>query len=322
VEAEMTSTTALEKSSELIELGRKLFNDPRLSGNQKIFCAQCHNLKLGGADPRGISPTVDGKPLRRNAPTVYNAVFNFRQTWDGHARTLKEQAAGVITNPLEMGGEWDSITQRLSDDPEMRSSFQKLFKTGISKEGITTAIAAFEETLVALDSPYDRYIAGDLGVLDQTELNGLELFHSLGCSSCHNGAHFGGNQFQHIAIFYQLGGDQDTTKVGTAGQFDISQMEPHKAHVLALSVGDQGRFEVTGEERDRLVFKVPSLRNVELTAPYFHNGSVTELETAVTEMAAHQLGVLLSPVQAAALVAFLKTLTSTSLKIEPLEGSP
>ena len=104
VEAEMTSTTALEKSSELIELGRKLFNDPRLSGNQKIFCAQCHNLKLGGADPRGISPTVDGKPLRRNAPTVYNAVFNFRQTWDGHARTLKEQAAGVITNPLEMGG--------------------------------------------------------------------------------------------------------------------------------------------------------------------------------------------------------------------------
>jgi cytochrome c peroxidase len=308
------SQMSAELRANLVELGWKLFHDVRLSGNGAVACSHCHNLSLGGSDPRGHSLSVDGEPLRRNAPTVYNAVFNFRQTWDGHARTLKEQAAGVIVNPLEMGGHWPTILQRLNADADMVARFNEIFAQAVTKEGVTSALEAFEETLITLDTPYDRYISGDPDALSESQLKGLELFHSLGCNSCHNGAHLGGNQFQNRAIFYQLGGDQDTTLVGHNNQLDIVGIEFHSPHVENLSSEDQGRFEITGEPQDRFVFKVPSLRNVALTAPYFHDGTIATLDLAVKEMAAHQLGVVLTAQQSQLLVSFLTALTSDSLR--------
>ena len=301
---------------EMVALGQLLFEDVRLSRDGSLSCASCHNLSYAGADIRGISVGIGGEVLRRNAPSVYNAVFNFRQMWDGRARTLQEQVSVVMTSVAEMDTDWEKTTRLLQADPLVSVRFEQVFGEAVSKENVIEALAAFESTLVTLDTPYDRYLAGNENALDVIQRQGLELFRSLGCNSCHDGPHLGGNQFQHMALFFEFGSDHDLVQVG--GESGMSYGEEHEddhdEELGGYEQVDTGRFEVTRLEEDRLVFKVPNLRNVALTPPYFHNGSAATLEAAVYEMAEHQLGVLLNNQQLEQLVAFLKALSSDRLK--------
>ena len=275
-----------------VDLGRRLFNDPRLSGNGEISCSTCHNLAIGGHDPRGISIGIRGTVLRRNTPTVLNSAFNATQFWDGRAKTLFEQAAHPMLNPEEMGASWESVLQRLKADPEMVKQFS-IYPDGITARNIQDAIALFERTLITPDSPFDRYLKGEEQALSTIEKEGYALFKSLGCISCHQGRNVGGTLFQRIGVY--------------ATDTQLQQLEE----------SDQGRFEVTGDPTDRLVFKVPSLRNVALTAPYFHNGSRTTLEQAVADMGRLQLGQKLSSEQIEKLTAFLHTLTGEGASHAP-----
>ncbi len=267
-----------------IDLGKRLFNDTRLSGSGKLSCASCHNLSLGGADPRGASFDTSGKPLRRNAPTVYNVAFSANQFWDGRAQTLQQQAHEVITSALEMNGEWPSILQRLREDSELIAAFS-IYPQGISQQTVVDALALFERTLITPNSPFDRYLRGDEAALTTTQKQGYELFKRLGCISCHQGRNLGGNLFQYFGVY--------------ASRDQLAMYEEQ----------DKGRYEVTGEQEDMLLFKVPSLRNIALTAPYFHDGSRTTLEQAVQDMGQLQLGKRLSELQTDQLVQFLQSLT-------------
>ena len=267
-----------------VNLGRQLFHDARLSGNGEISCSTCHQLEHGGHDPRTNPVGISQRTLRRNTPTVYNAAFNIAQFWDGRAEDLTQQAAIPVLHPDEMGGDWVSITHRLRSDPEMVRAFS-IYPQGIREETIVDAIALYERTLITANSPLDRYLRGADDALNKTELEGYELFKTLGCISCHQGKNLGSNLFQKIGVYAN---DQQ---------------------LASLSSLDQGRFEVTGEEKDRLVFKVPSLRNVALTAPYFHDGSRATLKDAVYDMGQLQLGITLSPEQIDKITAFLHTLT-------------
>lgn len=309
------STEIYEPSPPLIALGKTLFHDPRISGSGQSACSHCHNLKHAGADPRGGSLNEKGELLRRNAPSIYNLKFKFRLGWDGRASTLEEQIELVMNNQNEMGASWERSIQRLSADPYMREQFQQLFGTEITKEGVIAALVAFQTSLTALNSAYDRYLAGDRSAFNQREREGYHLFQLLGCDSCHDGDHLGGTQFQHIALFFQRGSDLDLVKFGQhkgSNNYQFSEEDhdyDHNQKLGAYADADAGRYEVTGEEEDLLVFRVPSLRNVALTAPYFHNGSAATLEKAVFEMAEYELGMLLSDDQIDLLVAFLNTLS-------------
>lgn len=267
-----------------VDLGRQLFHDPRLSGDGKISCSTCHQLSHGGHDPRENPFGISNRPLRRDTPSVYNAAFNIAQFWDGRAKTLAEQAAVPILNPEEMGGNWDHILAQLRSDPVMKQAFS-VYPQGIQAETITDAIALYERTLITSNSPLDRYLRGDKQALNKAELEGYELFKSLGCISCHQGQNLGSNLFQKIGVYAT---DQQ---------------------LKALEEEDQGRYEVTKEAEDRLVFKVPSLRNVALTPPYFHNGSRKTLEEAVRDMGKLQLGITLTTEQVDQITLFLHTLT-------------
>ncbi|MBT3473233.1 MAG: cytochrome C peroxidase [Gammaproteobacteria bacterium] len=292
----------------LIELGRQLFHDTRLSKKGDVACSHCHNLQLGGqilAVFRSIR-----KPMRRNAPSIYNVVFNFRQTWDGRAQNLAEQ---IDLTMATMGAPWQEVATRLQANNKVAQQFQQLFGTPVTREGITQALVAFQKTLTTLDAPYDRYRAGDSSALTEEQHKGLLLFESLGCNSCHDGEHLGGTQFQSIALFFQIGSDQDLIQLtkGIRSDSDTNDQpqteEDHDTELGDFAAVDTGRYEVTGRDEDHLVFKVP---NVALTAPYFHNGSSSTLDQAIFEMAEHQLGIILSAHQTHLLVEFLKSLTS------------
>lgn len=268
-----------------VALGRRLFFEPRLSSNDKIACASCHKLDQGGSDRQAVSVGIDGKKGQINAPTVFNSSLNFVQFWDGRAASLEEQAAGPVHNPLEMGSNWSEVIGKLSQDDSYRQAFNRIYKQGITGETIVDAIATYERTLLTLNSPFDRYLQGDKNALSPLELAGLRRFLDYGCASCHQGAGLGGNMFQQFGV-----------------------MDNYFAN-RADSKADLGRFNVTGLESDRHVFKVPSLRNVEVTPPYFHDGSVASLEEAVVIMGRYQLGRDIDANDVKALTAFLRALT-------------
>lgn len=280
--------------SEKALLGERLFFDPRLSRDNTIACGTCHDPAKGGTDRKKISVGIDGQMGPINAPTVFNASLNFVQFWDGRAATLKEQAAGPVHNPLEMGSNWAEAIAKLNQDESYRNAFKKLYPEGISGEAITDAIASFERTLVTPNSRFDRFLLGDPNAFNAQEHTGYQRFLALGCASCHQGVGVGGNMFQRFGIM--------------ANYFDGRPANP----------ADHGRFNVTGKEEDRHVFKVPGLRNVALTAPYFHDGSALTLDDAVTVMGRYQLGRELSQEDIQALVAFLHTLTG-EWRGKPLE---
>lgn len=269
------------------QLGKKLFFDARLSKDNTISCAMCHDLQNGGDDGLKVSFGIKGQKDTRNAPTVYNAVFNFRQFWDGRAKTLQDQAAGPITNPVEMGENFAHLIQKLNSTT-YKQEFAKIYTKGITKETITNALAEYEKTLITPNAPFDLYLKGDKQAISQKAKEGYELFMQKGCISCHQGVNLGGQLYNKFGVF-----DDSNTR-------------------------DLGRYEITKRVYDKGFFKVPTLRNIALTAPYFHDGRTSDLSKAVRLMANFQLGRTLPDLEVEKIVAFLKTLNGDlPQKIEP-----
>lgn len=269
-----------------VALGQELFGDPRLSHDNQIACATCHVLPKGGADGRARSIGIHGAVGVINAPTVLNSGLNFRQFWDGRAATLEAQVDGTILSKIEMGSSWPEVLAKLRSSPEYAVAFHRIYSDGVQTENVKDAIAEFERSLTTPNSRFDRYLRHDRNALTSQEQEGYKLFKSLGCASCHQGMAMGGNMYQKIAVMLPVPSDKaPPTRV------------------------DRGRFNVTGDPRDMYMFKVPSLRNVALTAPYFHDASAATLEDAVRTSGKYQLRRPLSEQQVELIVAFLKTLT-------------
>lgn len=280
---------AVVKDAAKVELGKKLFFDPRLSKSGGISCNSCHNLSMGGTDNLTSSIGDHWQQGPINSPTVLNASMNIAQFWDGRAKDLKEQAGGPIANPKEMASSHELAVDVLGSIPAYKDEFKAVFaKDSIDIEMVKEAIAAFEETLVTPDSKFDQWLKGDDKALNETELAGYKLFKESGCTSCHNGAAVGGSSFQKMGV-----------------------VEPYKTDNTA-----EGLAGVTKQDADRFKFKVPTLRNVELTYPYFHDGAAKTLEDAVRTMGKIQLGKQFSDEDTAKIVTFLKTLTGKQPNIQ------
>ncbi len=270
-----------------VELGKMLFFDPRLSSSWLISCNTCHNLGLGGVDALETSIGHQWQKGPRNSPTVLNAVLNIAQFWDGRAKDLREQAKGPVQAAVEMNSTPERTVETLRSMPGYVEQFQRAFPGepgAVTFDNMAKAIEVFEATLLTPDSTFDRYLKGEDGVLNNTEKEGLRLFMSKGCRSCHGGVNLGGT-----------------------GYFAFGVVERPGAEILPLT--DKGRFAVTKTVSDEYVFKSPSLRNISLTAPYFHSGRVWDLKQAVEIMGSSQLGITLNESEANAIVSFLNTLT-------------
>jgi cytochrome c peroxidase len=272
----------------MVELGKKLFFDPRLSKSGFISCNSCHNLSMGGSDNLKTSIGHNWQQGPINSPTVLNSSMNVAQFWDGRAKDLKAQAGGPIANPGEMAFTHELAIDLLASIPAYRNEFAKVFhKETLDIEQVTQVIAAFEETLVTPNSRFDKWLRGKSNALTKDELAGYQLFKSSGCIACHNGPAVGGNSFQKMGV-----------------------VEPYKE----ADGAPVGRSAVTGKAVDRFNFKVPTLRNVELTYPYFHDGAADTLSQAVDTMGRLQLGRKFNDDENAQIVAFLKTLTGDQPK--------
>ncbi|HGO9467922.1 TPA: cytochrome-c peroxidase CcpA [Pseudomonas aeruginosa] len=276
------------------ELGKKLFFDPRLSRSHVLSCNTGHNVGTGGADNVPTSVGHGWQKGPRNSPTVFNAVFNAAQFWDGRAKDLGEQAKGPIQNSVEMHSTPQLVEQTLGSIPEYVDAFRKAFpKAGkpVSFDNMALAIEAYEATLVTPDSPFDLYLKGDDKALDAQQKKGLKAFMDSGCSACHNGINLGGQAY-----------------------FPFGLVKKPDASVLPS--GDKGRFAVTKTQSDEYVFRAAPLRNVALTAPYFHSGQVWELKDAVAIMGNAQLGKQLAPDDVENIVAFLHSLSGKQPRVE------
>jgi cytochrome c peroxidase len=276
----------VEMDANRVLLGRKLFNDPRLSRNDTVSCASCHSVSDGGDDGLSVPVGIDGAVGELNTPTVLNSRFNFAQFWDGRAATLEEQLPQPIHNPKEMDSDLPQVLAKLARDPVIVAEFQRAYADGLTTPNIVDAIVAYETALTTPNSPFDRFLNGDTAALSESAHHGYDLFVRLGCVSCHQGRNIGGNMFQHLGIMGDYFADRGN-----------------------VTEADYGRFNVTGRERDKFKFKVPSLRNVARTAPYFHDGSAATLEDCVRVMSRYQLGRPLDAEQVNALVAFLESLS-------------
>jgi cytochrome c peroxidase len=271
---------------EKVELGKMLFFEPRLSSSWLISCNTCHNLGLGGVDLMETSIGHGWQKGPRNAPTVLNAVFNIAQFWDGRAEDLMEQAMGPVQAAVEMNSTPDRVVATLRSIPEYVERFEKAFPDDaepVTFENMARAIEAFEATLTTPGCRFDRFLEGDEEALTGAELAGLGLFMEKGCAACHAGMNVGGSDYFPFGVARKPGAD-------------------------VLPPNDKGRFEVTRTVADEYVFKAPSLRNVALTAPYFHSGGVWDLGEAVDVMGSVQLGAELTPGDVDAIVAFLESL--------------
>jgi cytochrome c peroxidase len=276
-----------KKHAALIALGKKLYLDPKLSVNDTISCNSCHQLNNFGVDSQPTSPGHEGKRGGRNSPTTFNAALHIAQFWDGRAKDVEEQALGPILNPIEMGMPSEAaVVDKLKKIDEYKAMFAEAFKDEkdpIQYKNVGKAIGAFERTLIT-PSRFDDFLKGDENALNDAEKRGLQKFVHMGCANCHNGVAIGGNSYK---------------KIGLVEEYKTS---------------DVGRFAVTGLETDKKVFKVPSLRNITKTAPYFHDGSVKTLDEAIEEMAEHQLGRKVGPGFVEDVKAFLGALTAKDSK--------
>ena len=266
-------------------LGEKLFHDVRLSKDNTVACASCHDLKKGGTDQLPFSKGVGGKVGGINAPTVFNSGFQFIQFWDGRAADLAAQADGPVNNPAEMASNWDEATAKLSQDAEFTQAFSAVYPDGYKKDNFVNAIAEFEKTLVT-PGPFDKYLKGDQNALTAEQKAGLKIFEDTGCANCHCGPILGGQSFELMGLHKDYFGARGNVKDA-----------------------DYGRFNVTKDESDKYRLKVPTLRNIKLTAPYFHDSSTSDLSKAVETMARCQTGKTLSAQQVAQVVQFLEALT-------------
>lgn len=277
---------------EKVALGTMLYFDPRLSQSHSISCNSCHMIGMGGVDLQETSLGHRWQRGGRNAPTVYNAVFDVAQFWDGRAKDLEQQAGGPLVNPVEMDTTEDHVVEQLKGIPGYAPHFASAFggADAISFDNVRRAIAAFEATLITPDAPFDRWLQGDAQALDATQARGLALFVGKGCASCHNGVNLGGGMYAPFGVVERPGAD-------------------------ILPPDDKGRFAVTRTVSDEYVFRVPSLRNVALTAPYFHSGKVWDLRQAVAVMGSSQLGATLTEQEVDDITAFLGTLTGEQPRV-------
>lgn len=272
-------------------LGEKLFFDPILSRDYSITCASCHDFTKGGADAQNVSTGIHHQKGSMNAPTVLNSAFNFTQFWNGRAKNLEEQALGPIHNPVEMGLSPLEAALRLQSNPSYSNEFSKITgRSTITANDIASMIAEYEKTLITPNGKFDLYLRGKTA-LSPKEMEGYQLFKTLGCVSCHNGVNVGGNSYQKMGAIIPI---ERKTKI-------------------------DDRYALTHREQDKNVFKVPTLRNIALTAPYFHDGSAVTLHEAITKMSHHNLGIKLSKNEIDSLVIFLHTLTGklSNKKLQP-----
>jgi cytochrome c peroxidase len=271
-----------------VALGKMLYFEPRLSESHAISCNSCHMIGMGGVDLQETSLGHRWQHGGRNAPTVYNAVLDVAQFWDGRAKDLEQQAGGPLVNPVEMGTTETHVVEQLKGIPGYADAFAGAFpgaSAAISLDNVRKAIAVFEATLITPNAPFDRYLTGNDKALDATQKEGLTLFISKGCAACHNGVNIGGGMYAPFGVVERPGAD-------------------------ILPPGDKGRFAVTKTVSDQYVFRVPSLRNITLTAPYFHTGKVWDLKQAIAIMGSSQLGATLTDEEVGKIGAFLGTLTA------------
>ena len=279
-----------------VELGKQLFFDPRLSKDGTVSCNSCHNVMAGGTDNRSVSVGVGGLKGGRSAPTVWNAAFLSTQFWDGRAASLEDQAKGPILAGVEMAmPSPEAVVNRVKLIPGYVENFKKVFggSDPVTYDNIAKAIATYERTLITPNSPFDRYMRGDKTALSAQEQRGMKTVESLGCTGCHSGANFSGPKLKVGEGFFQ----KFPTFAGT---------EYDKKYKFSE---DKGRFQVTKDAADKNMWRVPTWRNVALTAPYFHNGSVETLDEAIRVMAKTQLNKDVSEQQVADIKAFLNSLT-------------
>ena len=276
-----------------VELGTMLYFDPRLSASHAISCSSCHNVGLGGVDAQETSLGHQWQRGGRNAPTVFNAVFNTAQFWDGRAQDLEQQAGGPLVNPVEMASPPEHITEQLAGIPQYVSAFKSAFPgeaQPVTLPNAEKAIAVFEATLITPNAPFDKYLKGDASALTSAQKQGLQLFIDKGCATCHNGMNIGGGMYAPFGVVENPGAE-------------------------LLPPGDKGRFTVTKSVSDEYVFKVPTLRNIALTAPYFHSGRAWDLRQATAVMGVSQLGAQLTADETDRVVDFLESLTGDQPKV-------
>lgn len=287
-----------------VELGKRLYFDPRLSADGTISCNSCHNLMAGGDDNRPVSVGIRGQKGGRSAPTVWNAAFMSSQFWDGRAASLEEQAKGPLTNPVEMGMKDHAAVMLVVEKiPEYRDEFASAFPgeaNAVNIDNLAKAIAAFERTLITPGSRFDKFVSGQESALTPVEKRGYELVQSIGCVSCHSGVNFAGPELPEGTGFFK--------------NFPVHDKNKYVARYRLKE--DPGRFSVTKNPVDRHVWRVPTWRNIALTAPYFHNGAVASLDEAVRVMAKTQLDRDLPEDEVAAIVKFMGTLTGEFPKID------
>lgn len=269
-----------------VALGQILFNDARFSSNLSHSCATCHNLTIGGTDHQTTFVGANHREGTLNTPTVFNVSYNFRQFWDGRAKNLRDVINDHILDKRILNNQWDTLLKDLNDNPKYNEKFKLLYSDGVSKINVQDALEAYLQSLVTINSPFDRYLKGDTKAISEDAIKGYELFNTLGCISCHQGPNIGGNLYQKMGIYKDY--------------FNSKKK---------ITESDLGRFNVTNKDEDTLVFKVPSLRNIALTAPYLHDGSAKTLEDVVQIMAEHQIGKSLKTYEISYIVKFLETLT-------------
>lgn len=271
---------------EQADLGLQLFLDKKLSSDNQIACVSCHNLKEGGANNISKSIGANKHITETNTPSIYNSIFNFRYNWDGRSKHYPSLINQMITDPTIMNNTWEKVVSTLKENTGYVNSFKVLFDDGITKSNIISAFYEFQKSLITPNSRFDKYLMGDEAALTADELEGYKLFNTMGCISCHQGVNVGGNLYQKLGIYKEYYTDKSN-----------------------ITPSDYGKYNVTGLEEDKYVFKVPSLRNVALTAPYFHDGSQTTLEDAIETMAIYQLGQPMAKTYVNQIKAFLETLT-------------
>ncbi len=293
--------TEVEYDEAKAALGFALFHDTRLSVDNTVSCATCHALETAGVDNHQYSHGVDDQLGGVNAPTVYNAVYNFVQFWDGRAKTLADQAAGPPLNPVEMAStSFDEIIAKLNADKPFAKAFGKVYPDGLTEANITDAIEEFERTLITPNSRFDKWLRGDDSAITAEELAGYELFKKYDCATCHVGPNLGGQSYELMGLRRHYFADRG----------------------LELTNEDNGRYKETQVERDRHRFKVPGLRNVEHTWPYYHDGTRHTLDEAVRDMALYQSGVELSDPEVEKIESFLKTLTGEHNGVQITSDNP
>ena len=265
-------------------LGERLFHDPKLSHDNRRSCATCHPLDRGGMDGQPRAAAADGLPRLRNTPTIFNVGMNFWFNWDGAVHTLEAHVERLLRNPAVMNTTWPELREKLGREADYVSAFRAAYVDGLTWNNVIAALVSFERSLVTPRSRFDRYLRGERQALTADEQQGYGLFKSNGCVACHQGVNIGGNMFAKFGVFQPPNG---------AGEEDV----------------DNGRYNVTRRPQDVQVFRVPSLRNVAMTAPYFHDGRAPTLVVAVDTMARVQLGKELTPEEIGLIVQFLQTLT-------------